>query len=190
MKPTFDLTRASNGERVRILTPGCATGGAYVEGTSVLPPGADASPYHEHPKQDERLEVVSGTIMVRMGGRFKVAGPGSTVVIPRGKAHEVANVGREEAEVVWRFTPALRTDAFLRASIVAERRRGGRIRTLVGRLAVAGEYFAEYRKATMPWSLQWLASRLARAAQGAGGRNAEARGAIGPRLGERAGAAG
>lgn len=169
-----ELTRPATGERVRLLRTGAETGGAYVEGVSAFPPTLAESPLHEHPHQEERLRVVSGTLFVRMAGKQHLLGPGGSLVIPPGAAHEIANAGAETAEVVWQFVPALRTDAFLRTALdaaqparVEQSRTAGRIRRALTRLRVAAEFSNEYRRATLPWIVQRPLLALARGADGA-----------------------
>lgn len=168
-----ELTRPRTGERVRLLKTGSETGGAYVEGVSAFPPTLAESPLHEHPWQEERLCVVSGTLYVRIAGKQHLIGPGGSLVIPPGAAHEIANAGAETAEVVWQFVPALRTDAFLRSTLDDPRRVGegeprptGRFRQALQRLQVAAEYSNEYRRATLPWFVQRPVLALLRGSDG------------------------
>src|SRR5690242_5547892 len=96
-----DVVDSETGERVSILRTGDDTHGVYTEGVSVFPPNLAASAYHEHPEQEERIAVVAGTVLVRLDGKLQLAVPGDTLVIPPGKAHEIANAGAETAEVIW-----------------------------------------------------------------------------------------
>ena len=61
---------------------------------------------HVHPAQEERFEIVSGTMKFRMNGKKIVAGPGETVVVPAGARHKFANGGDEAVQV--RVTSARR----------------------------------------------------------------------------------
>ena len=150
-----ELMRPATGERVRLLKTGTETDGAYVEGVSAFPPTLAETPLHEHPHQEERLQVVSGTLYVRIAGKQHLLGPGGSLVIPPGAAHEIANAGAETAEVVWQFVPALRTDAFLRTALDAPQpARVGRLQRVLKRLRVAAEFSDEYRRATLPWIVQ------------------------------------
>jgi len=150
-----ELMRPATGERVRLLKTGTETDGAYVEGVSAFPPTLAETPLHEHPHQEERLQVVFGTLYVRMDGKQHLLGPGGSLVIPPGAAHEIANAGAETAEVVWQFVPALRTDAFLRTALDAPQpARVGRLQRVLNRLRVAAEFSDEYRRATLPWIVQ------------------------------------
>jgi quercetin dioxygenase-like cupin family protein len=150
-----ELMRPVTGERVRLLKTSTETDGAYVEGVSAFPPTLAETPLHEHPHQEERLRVVSGTLYVRMAGKQHLLGPGGSFVIPPGAAHEIANAGAETAEVVWQFVPALRTDTFLRTTLDAPQpARVGPLRRALKRLRVAAEFSDEYRRATLPWIMQ------------------------------------
>jgi quercetin dioxygenase-like cupin family protein len=156
MEQQIELKDYSTGERLRLIRTGAETGGEFVEGVSTFPPTLANATYHEHPRQEERLKVVDGTVIVRIDGKLKFAGPGATVVIPPGVAHEVSNAGREPAQVVWRFHPALRTDDYLRATLETNGQPGiGRFQRMLKRIAVAAEFTDEYRKATLPWIVQW-----------------------------------
>lgn len=149
-----DVVDTGTGERVSILRTGDETNGLYTEGISVFPPNLAASAYHEHPEQEERIAVVAGSVLVRLDGKLQLAVPGDTLVIPPGKAHEIANAGAETAEVIWQFRPALRTDDFLAAAMASEGRRESPLRHRLRKWAIAAEYSQEYRKANLPWSLQ------------------------------------
>ena len=54
---------------------------------------------HVHPEQEERFEIVSGTMKLRMNGKKIVAGPGDIVTVPPGARHKFANGGDEPVEV-------------------------------------------------------------------------------------------
>src|SRR5688500_16545496 len=95
--PAPELTRPATGERVRLIRTGADTAGAFVEGVSAYPPTLAETPLHEHPHQVERLQVVSGTLFVRTVGKQQLVGPGETLVIPPGEAHEIASAGAETA---------------------------------------------------------------------------------------------
>jgi quercetin dioxygenase-like cupin family protein len=151
---TADVINHETGERITVLRTGMETNGLYTEGVSVFPPNPAASPYHEHPEQEERIAVVAGTLMMRIDGRLQLAVPGDTLVIPPGTAHEIGNAGAETAETIWQFRPALRTDDFLAATLASESSQEGSWRHRLRKLAIASEFSHEYRKATLPWSFQ------------------------------------
>lgn len=155
METNLQLLNPTTGEHVLVTRTGTETNGEFIQGVSTYPPTLADPAYHEHPLQEEQLDVVSGTVLVRIEGKLRFAGPGARVVIPAGAAHEIANTGAEPAEVVWQFQPALRTGDFLQAALVpAGADRVGRWRRMLERVSVASEFSNEYRKATLPWFVQ------------------------------------
>jgi mannose-6-phosphate isomerase-like protein (cupin superfamily) len=81
-------------------------GQAVVFETFVQPDGFVAAA-HVHPKQEERFEILSGTLGLRMGGEEIVAGPGDTVTIPAGTPHRFWNAGDDEVHFRCDVRPAL-----------------------------------------------------------------------------------
>jgi quercetin dioxygenase-like cupin family protein len=72
-------------------------------------PGSNAPPAHFHPEQDERFEVLAGTMRTRIAGQDSELATGERLEIPRGTAHQMWNAGEEPAVVDWRTMPAGRT---------------------------------------------------------------------------------
>jgi quercetin dioxygenase-like cupin family protein len=71
--------------------------------------GASPPPGHFHPHQDERFEVLSGTVRAVVGGREHRLRAGDAIDIPRGVVHKLASAGDEPARAVWETRPAGRT---------------------------------------------------------------------------------
>jgi quercetin dioxygenase-like cupin family protein len=71
--------------------------------------GGTAPPAHLHPAQDERFEVLAGSMRARIDGREQELVTGTVLEIPRGTAHQMWNAGDEQAVVDWRTSPAGRT---------------------------------------------------------------------------------
>ena len=72
-------------------------------------------PRHFHPEQDERFEVVEGTVKVELDGEVRELGAGDSIEIPRGAVHRLWNPAQGDARAIWRTTPAGRTDQWFRA---------------------------------------------------------------------------
>jgi quercetin dioxygenase-like cupin family protein len=72
-------------------------------GTQELGAGA-AIPLHKHDNSDEMLVVQKGAAMAILGDTRKLAGPGSTIFIPRGVWHGVEPV-QEASQVLWVVSP-------------------------------------------------------------------------------------
>jgi len=78
-------------------------------------PGTGAPPKHFHPSQDERFEVLAGTLRVRIDGEERALEQGETIEIPRGAVHQMWNPGSEPARVVWQTRPRGRTEQWFEA---------------------------------------------------------------------------
>jgi mannose-6-phosphate isomerase-like protein (cupin superfamily) len=72
-------------------------------------PGGSAPPKHLHPAQAEHFEVLSGSVMTRVGGEERKLEVGETLDIPVGTVHQMWNPGSEPARVRWQTRPAGRT---------------------------------------------------------------------------------
>src|SRR3712207_5380162 len=86
------------------------TGGELLQVDWIGEPGWTTGPDHVHPYQEERFEVLSGRLGLRVGGVERVLGAGEVVVAPAGSAHAARNAGDEEVRVLVDFRPALRTE--------------------------------------------------------------------------------
>ncbi|MDQ3934544.1 MAG: cupin domain-containing protein [Actinomycetota bacterium] len=106
-----------SGERIVFRKTAADTNGEYLEIDLYLAPDGHVPGAHVHPKQEERFEVLSGTMEFRMGLRRIVAGPGDRVVIPAGKVHRFRNGGDEEAVVRVTVTPALKMERLLETTV-------------------------------------------------------------------------
>lgn len=51
-----------------------------------MPPG-EAPPFHIHHREDEIFHVIEGRLRIRIAGRDILAGPGDTVLAPKGIPH-------------------------------------------------------------------------------------------------------
>ena len=59
---------------------------------------------------EERFEVISGTMEVRVGGRERRLERGQSVVVPKGVPHTFWNPGDEELRLLVELRPALNTE--------------------------------------------------------------------------------
>lgn len=169
------LENPASGERITFRKTSAATGGELLAIDLELPAGRRVpGGQHIHPKQEERFEVVEGTMRFRMGRRRVVAGPGEVVVVPPGQKHDFANVGDDDALVRVEVRPALRMEQLFETAVgLAEQGRtmlGGIPRPLD--LALFTEEFEdEVQGAFPPRPLQrivlaplaWLARQRGRA---------------------------
>jgi hypothetical protein len=84
-----------------------------VEGT--WSPSGKPPPKHFHPSQDERFEVLEGTLRARVDRVERELGTGETLDVPRGAVHQMWNPGAEPARAIWQTRPGGRTEQWFRA---------------------------------------------------------------------------
>jgi quercetin dioxygenase-like cupin family protein len=87
----------------------------------VMRAGAPVIPLHVHPRQEERITVLSGTVRSRSGGREQLLGVGDVVVTPPGEAHTIEPADGEDAEVRAELRPPLRYGEFMERSFTLDR---------------------------------------------------------------------
>jgi len=95
------------GERIVFLETSWETNGEAVVFETFVQPDGFVAAAHVHPKQEERFEVLSGTLGLRMGGQEIAAAPGETVTIPAGTPHRFWNAGEDEVRFRCEVRPAL-----------------------------------------------------------------------------------
>jgi len=87
------------------------TGGELLRVEWIGDPGWTTGPDHVHPRQEERFEVLSGRLGLRVGGVERVLDEGEAITAPAGSAHAAWNAGDdEEVHALVDFRPALRTE--------------------------------------------------------------------------------
>jgi quercetin dioxygenase-like cupin family protein len=122
------LDNPISGERFVFHTTADDSAGALLAFDLVLDPDGQVPGGHVHPVQQERFQVVRGTMKFRKGLRTVIAGPGDTVVVPPGAFHRFANAGQEPAVVRVQVEPALRMEQ-LYETVVALAREGRTLRS-------------------------------------------------------------
>lgn len=80
------------------------SGGALAALEVTIPPGTLVKP-HNHSREDEFTVVLGGTVGARVGDRVVEAGPGASMVKPRGIPHAMWNPGPEPAAVLEVLSP-------------------------------------------------------------------------------------
>jgi quercetin dioxygenase-like cupin family protein len=106
-----------SGERFVFRQTAGDTGGKLLAFELVLDPDGHVPGGHVHPVQEERSEVVRGTVRFRKGLRSVMATAGDTVVVPPGTYHRFTNLGREPAVVRVQVSPALRMEQLFETSV-------------------------------------------------------------------------
>jgi quercetin dioxygenase-like cupin family protein len=85
-----------------------------------LGPGGTV-PRHVHLRQDERVRVIEGSLVTRVGGRDRVVNAGEVLEVPRRTVHVIRNDGSTEARFALEVRPARRMEAAMRALFFVSR---------------------------------------------------------------------
>jgi quercetin dioxygenase-like cupin family protein len=101
------------GERLVFRRTAADTKGELVIVETFVQPHGFVAAAHVHPSQEERFEVLRGTVGFRIGRDEIVAGPGQRITVPAGTAHRFWNAGEEEAHFVCEIRPALRFEQLI-----------------------------------------------------------------------------
>ena len=112
-----------SGERITFIQTSADTDGELLEIELELSADGAVPGAHIHPEQEERFEVIEGTMAFRMGLKKIVAGPGEVVTVPAGKVHAFKNAGEDTAKVRVQVRPALADGAAVRDDRRARRGR-------------------------------------------------------------------
>ena len=107
-----ELVNPVAGSRTVFLATAASTDGAYVEVEQTYRPHSSKPPTHLHPNQDEHFTVVSGQLHAVVGDVESDLFAGDVLEVPRGVGHQLWGAADEPTVVIWRTTPALRTDRF------------------------------------------------------------------------------
>ena len=118
-----ELNDARFRERYLVLDAARDTGGEVVRIEDVAAPGPSRRPMSAHPAQQERFEVLSGTLGLTVDGREHLLGAGETHIVEPGSRHLPRNAGDGELRFRAEMRPAGRFEEFL-AEITAANNTG------------------------------------------------------------------
>lgn len=100
-------------ERIVFQKTAADTDGELLAFKLFLDPEGHVPGVHVHPEQEERFEVMKGTMRFQKGLKTVVARAGDTVGVSPGTIHRSANAGDEPAHVLVEVRPALRMEQLL-----------------------------------------------------------------------------
>jgi quercetin dioxygenase-like cupin family protein len=101
------------GERILFRQTSRETNGEAVVIETFVQPNGFVAAAHVHPSQEERFEILRGSVGFKVGGNKLVAGPGQRLTVPAGTPHKFWNAGDDEAHFVCEVRPALQFEALL-----------------------------------------------------------------------------
>ena len=152
------------GETMTFLATGRETAGELLRIDMRVRPGGFVASEHVHPEQEERFQIASGEIALRMNGEERRYGVGERITIPAGTPHVWWNTGSSELRVLLEFRPAGRfaefiTSFFALAQQGRTNRRGIPTNPLQ-LIATFAEYADTVRGMSPPWPVQRLVFAL------------------------------
>lgn len=107
------LENPVTGERLVFRKTSRETGGEAVVVEAFVKPNGFVAAAHVHPHQEERFQVLTGSVGFRVGREKLVAGPGQRLTVPAGTPHKFWNAGEEEAHFVCEVRPALQFEQLI-----------------------------------------------------------------------------
>jgi quercetin dioxygenase-like cupin family protein len=164
------LVNPISGERFTFRKTAAETNGELLAFDLELSPDGRVPGAHVHPIQEERFEVVTGTLRFRRGARIITASARDSVVIPPGMIHAFKNADNAPVHVRVEVRPALRMEELLETTVALAREGRTTAAGLAHALDLAlfmREFEAEVRAPLAPATavravmapLAWLARR-------------------------------
>jgi mannose-6-phosphate isomerase-like protein (cupin superfamily) len=144
------------GERIIFRKTSRETGGRAVVIECFVQPSGFVAAAHVHPSQEERFEVLRGTVGFRIGREESNAGPGDRLTVPAGTPHKFWNAGKEEAHFVCEVRPALQFEQLLETmfALAADGKTNGKGMPNPLRLAVIAR--AHFDTVRLPFPPPWM----------------------------------
>lgn len=152
MAKTGDEFANHDGGRLVYRKTAGETNGELLEVEVTYTPHSTPPVEHYHPFQEERFEVLSGTMRVIVNGSEQDYGAGEVFTVLAGTPHWMHNAGDEPGRVVWQTRPAMRTEIFFETVWGLEQ--DGKVNHAGGlgllQLVVIGKEFSDHFRLTRP----------------------------------------
>src|SRR5881398_3495605 len=108
---TAVLDRPFTRDRVVVLVSAEASAGALFRIEYIAREIAPAPRDHIHTEQEERVQVLEGSLRCRIAGVERILGPGEKMVIPRGTPHAVWSDDPRGSRSIGEYRPAMNAQA-------------------------------------------------------------------------------
>ena len=150
-----ELLNPVSGQRLVFLRTTEDTKGELLEVESSYEAGGQQPPVHYHPAQEERFEVLDGTVEILLDDGTRTLRQGEVLTLPAGSRHSIWS--QTGGRVNWRTRPALKTEAFF--ELVWGLARDGKVNqsgrpNLLQGAVLARAYQREWRLAQPPYGIQ------------------------------------
>jgi mannose-6-phosphate isomerase-like protein (cupin superfamily) len=140
---------------IKFLETAAETGGALHAQEARYIPHSKYPPYHCHPQQEERFQLLEGGLEFTLADEQRIVRAGDEVAIARGVHHKARNPFAEPAIVRWETRPAMRSAEMYRDLYTAAARHRGKP-PLHEAAAILREYRHEFRLARPPALIQTI----------------------------------
>lgn len=110
-----EISNPRTGQRMKFLKTSQETNGELLQIECFNSPGGVKEPEHIHPYQENRFEVISGSLMFCIAGKERQIRAGEAISIPPKTPHFFWNGSDQEAHYIQEFRPALRSKDFFEA---------------------------------------------------------------------------
>ena len=105
--PGDTIENPVTGERLVFTKTAAETNGEYVLFECFVKPSGFVAATHVHPYQEERFQIIEGSVTFKLNGRELPTEPGDVVLVPPGMKHQFWNAGADEARFACEVRPAL-----------------------------------------------------------------------------------
>jgi quercetin dioxygenase-like cupin family protein len=153
----LSIRNPATGETYTFLKRAADTGGELLQLRWSAQPGGEVGE-HVHPLQQERFEVVSGSLTVSINGQEAVCAAGEAIALAPGVRHYFANRSAEPVSAILEIRPALRMETVFESlagmAHEGETRSDGLPRNLLQLAVFAWEFRDEIRGPRPPYPIQ------------------------------------
>lgn len=150
------LENPITGERLLFRKTSSDTGGEAVVLETFVKPDGFVAAAHVHPYQEERFEILDGSVGFMLGGKEFVAGPGEKLTVPVGTPHRFWNAGEEEARFVCEVRPALQFEQLIETMFALASDGKTNSRGLPNPLRLAVTANATFDTVRLPFPPAWM----------------------------------
>ena len=150
------LENPITGERLLFRKTSSDTGGEAVVLETFVKPDGFVAAAHIHPYQEERFEILDGSVGFMLGGKEFVAGPGEKLTVPTGTPHRFWNAGEVEARFVCEVRPALQFEQLIETMFALASDGKTNSRGLPNPLRLAVTANATFDTVRLPFPPAWM----------------------------------